>query len=479
MKTSARLPFATLPFDRPVRTHLVVELAAPPVAWQQQRPPVCVIPVIDVSGSMQGQKLHRARQSIMKLVDHLGPTDRCGVVAFSTDVYEVHPPVETTQAAKDRLKLAVGDLEAMANTNLAGGMLRGLELASQVQVPEGTLVRVILFTDGHANHGVATSGEPLLRLLDAHRGRATLSAFGYGEDADQELLAELARRGGGNYAFVAGPDDAMSAFARELGGLLSTYARGIELRIEPLGGARVLSVLSDVDATTEAGVTSIRVDDILGEETRHLVLELELPAVPSPGEAPVATVSGSYATVGGGSQQRTERFEAAVVVGRVEPGAAQARPDPDLDVIIAQAQLLRAQLQAEAQARAGDFAGAALRLFQMGDDLRSRGHGGISLACARMASQMEDRASFEGSSSYRQSMRSGLKRGASSSLHPDAAVHLSSIGKTTRTRAQDVMREAFEAKPEEPARAPRPAGRRGDRSKEAGGGASRRRSRRW
>ena len=86
MKTTARLTYDKIRFDEPKDLHLLVELHAPPVDWQSKRPPVCVLPVIDVSGSMAGAKLHFAKQSVMKLIDHLAPGDFCGLVTFTTDV---------------------------------------------------------------------------------------------------------------------------------------------------------------------------------------------------------------------------------------------------------------------------------------------------------------------------------------------------------------------------------------------------------
>ena len=50
MKTTARLTHESFRFDQPVQTHLVVSLLAPPLERQAKRPPVCVIPVIDISG---------------------------------------------------------------------------------------------------------------------------------------------------------------------------------------------------------------------------------------------------------------------------------------------------------------------------------------------------------------------------------------------------------------------------------------------
>jgi hypothetical protein len=54
MKTTARLTFQKLRFDQPKDLHLDVSLDAPSIEWEARRPAICVLPVIDVSGSMQG-----------------------------------------------------------------------------------------------------------------------------------------------------------------------------------------------------------------------------------------------------------------------------------------------------------------------------------------------------------------------------------------------------------------------------------------
>jgi Ca-activated chloride channel family protein len=330
-------------------------------------------------------------------------------------------------------------------------MLKGLELANLADFPEGTLVRVILFTDGLANAGVATGRADLLPLLDAHRGRASLSAFGYGHDADQDLLSDLARRGGGNYAFVQGPDDAMAAFARELGGLLSTCAQDLVVRVEPVNGARVLRVLSDVDARPRGAAIELRAADILAEEVRHLVLEVELPACSGATTQPAFLVDGCYATLAEGAV-REGGFGETVRVARVAPGEEQARPDPELDAVVAQAQLLDAQLRAEAEAQRGDFGAAAGLLGDLARELRRRGHHAAAASGERMARELADREGFQRSAAYRKSMHAGLKRGAASSLHVDAARELRALGKVFGTSAQSRMEESFKDDPGEPDR---------------------------
>ena len=449
MKTTARLAHEKIRFDLPFRTHLVVGLEAPPVDWQSRRPPVCVIPVVDVSGSMAGAKLDRAKKSVQKLVDNLSPGDFCGVVTFSDDVTVVSPPVQMSQPRKDALKTEVERLEAQSSTNLAGGMLEGLRLANESSLPGGMLVRVILFTDGCANVGVATKSPALLPLLEANRGRATLSAFGYGADADQELLRDLSTRGKGNYAFVAGPDDAMTAFARELGGLLSTHAQDIVLHVRPSAGSRITAVLSDVDADPEdGGSVRVRIPDILAEEKRQVVLAVEVPAASTVTAVPETAfaVDATWTVIAPGSLAVKESCVLEARVERVAAGAEQLRPAAELDAVVAQAQLVRAQIEAEEMARRGEHVHAHEHVNVLYQEFRGRGLEAEATAAREVAGTMEDAGAFRRTAAYRSSMRKGMGRSSSVMLEGDADRTLKKMGLSRETTAQKTMDDLFKGK---------------------------------
>jgi len=173
MQANAKFTLEQVRFDQETKTHLVVTLTAPKLDWETKRSPICIIPVIDVSGSMDGEKLEYAKQSALKLTEHLRPGDYCGLVTFSDDVYAIQAPVEMAQSTREELRLKIGALHAMSCTNFSGGMLQGLEWANKTELPDGMLVRVIMFTDGLANRGVSDQ-TGLLQLLQANRGKATL-----------------------------------------------------------------------------------------------------------------------------------------------------------------------------------------------------------------------------------------------------------------------------------------------------------------
>lgn len=424
---------------------MLVELHAPPVDWQSSRPPLCVLPVIDVSGSMGGAKLRYAKESAKKLIDHLAPGDFCGLVTFTTDVTVVAPPVEMTVARKTQLKAAIDQLTAEASTNLAGGMLAGLELVNAGRIPQGMPRRVILFTDGLANVGPATAHGDILQLLEASLGQATLSAFGYGHDACHELLRDLSTKGKGNYAFVRNPEDALTAFARELGGLLSTYARDVELQMRPAAGVTLTDVTSDVDSKVlPEGTVQITVPDLLGEEVRQIVLGLSVERVAAPGTMRVLDLAGRYRVVAGETTRtREERFELSVHVQRVPPGEEQVEPTRDVDEAVATAQLVRAQIEAEERARQGDLAGAQQVMSRLQQAAVARGHAVVAEAAERIADAMSDREAYARSSSLRSSMRKGFARPMSGTKDEGVEDLIARSGRRSTSLAQDALVDRF------------------------------------
>jgi len=197
-----------------------------------------------------------------------------------------------------------------------------------------------------------------------------------------------------------------------------------------------------VEATEQGGRLILRMDDILAEEERHLVLEVELPVVPAPAHGPVFDVTGRYKRVDG-TRTQAEIFAETVRVDRCKVSRAQPRPDPALDVIVAQAELLRAQLDAEAQARSGGFGSAVMGLVGLAVRLEVRGHVGVAIAARALADKMRDGGTFSGSAAHRKSMKAGLERGASGSKDAEAEAALRAMGKKTQTFAQDEMARSF------------------------------------
>jgi Ca-activated chloride channel homolog len=397
-------------FDQDNNIHLVVSLKAPKLDWETKRPPVCIIPIIDISGSMAGDKLDFAKKTLLKLVDHLRPGDYCGLGAFATEVHEIQAPIEMTQSSKDALKNRIGDLHTTSSTNFSGGLELGLKWGAKVGVGKDMLVRVIMLTDGCANHGV-TNAEGLATIVDT-RGKTSVSCFGYGTDANQELLADLSKRGGGNYAFVKHPDEALSAFGKELGGLLSTYAQNIVLDLAPHNGHTIEDVISDVDVDEKDGKVVVKLGDLLSEEQRHVVFAMKLSQQTQalPREMNIVDLKIDYdLIVEGKREHRQEELKAKLRF--VKAGEEQDKPTKEVDQVVGMAQVAAAQVAAEEHAKKGDFQGAVAVMHSIQSSLGDRGHDKLHAFAGAVSSHLVSAQAYKGSQGYLSSSKSYASRG--------------------------------------------------------------------
>lgn len=446
MLLKPQFTFEKVRFDQSTDLHLVVSVTAPKSDWQTHRPPLCIIPAVDRSGSMGGEKMAYTIRSLDKLIDHLTPEDTFGLVSFSTDSSIDFPPEKMTLDAKARAKKVVSNYRASGNTFLSGGVTRAFEVLTNLDLGDTTITRVILFTDGQPNVGV-TSKEGLTSLITQQRGRVSISAFGYGKDADQELLNSLATVGGGNYAFIQDPDSALGAFGKELGGLLSTYAQDLIIELTPRDGNQVLEILSDFDVEEiRTGEARVKIPHILSEETIDIVLKAKLAVQKHPGPRQVNAITAKLTcqVLGSDGKMKLEEAEGNAKVQFVKAGEEQTTPTKEVDEVVARAQLLQAQNRAEEAAKRGDFRAAALCFNSVQVDFAERGHVGVAAASNLLGRNYATPGVYAQTGGSRMGMNKGLNRAqATSALADDDHAVLRSLGLVQTNDAQDQLISSF------------------------------------
>lgn len=446
MEIQAKLTRNKVRFDQESDVHLVVSLTAPMTA-EAKRPPLCIIPVIDVSPSMlDANKLAYAKKSLIKLIEHLSPTDYCGLIKFSTAAEEVQRPVRCTLEAKEDLKRKVMELRTGNATNIADALLKGFETANNMDLAPEVITRVILFTDGEANRGPAIKTEDILALVKPNIGISSVSAFGYGIDPNQDLLLGLATQGNGNYVFVQNPDDALSAFGKELGGLLSTYATNFVVEVGPLAGHSIAQVVTDVDAEEEdMGQVTIKFPELLSEETRHLVLAVKLKEQTNafPREVNVLDVKVGYDILDANFKREHKTMDVRAKVQFVKAGEEQVKPDQELDRIVGLAQMVRAQLEADELAKGGNYSSAAGVLDAFSVAASSRGLDGLGAVANNLSKGLASRSAYVGSASYRASVTRGATRGYGGTYSADATMDLQSLGVALNNSFQVATSDSF------------------------------------
>jgi Ca-activated chloride channel family protein len=235
-------------WERPVaavgeETTLLIRIAATaPADGAVRRAPVDVAFVLDHSGSMAGAKLELVKRAVDVAAGHLRDADRAALVVYDHTVSTLHSLQPATPRAKTALRLALHGVDAGGSTDLGGGWLTGCrELSDATPTPSlpatgngagATRVRrALLLTDGLANVGITDPTELTTHAHELRKRGVATTTLGVGLDFDEALLSGLAEAGGGNFQFIAGPEQLPAFFARELQELLTIVAAGLTLTL--------------------------------------------------------------------------------------------------------------------------------------------------------------------------------------------------------------------------------------------------------
>ncbi len=159
--------------------------------------------VIDVSGSMAGEKMRQAKAAGRQLLQTLGRGDRFRLVAFSSDVNDFAEAWSgVTPESIRRAEQWLDGLQANGGTNIAAALARGFDAES----PRTRLGLLLFLTDGAPTVGERNAAR-LAAYAAEHRGERRVFTFGVGSDVNATLLEQLALDGAGTAHFVRPQED--------------------------------------------------------------------------------------------------------------------------------------------------------------------------------------------------------------------------------------------------------------------------------
>jgi Ca-activated chloride channel family protein len=154
--------------------------------------------VLDVSGSMSGEKIEQAKQALHQLLSTLSRDDRFRLIAFSNAVrIQSREWTYARGAGLERAGDWVDDLVADGGTNIGAA----LDEAFRLESPRSRLPVVLFLTDGLPSVG-EQSPERLADRAEEQAGRTRVFAFGVGHDVNTHLLDRLGEAGRGDTDYV-------------------------------------------------------------------------------------------------------------------------------------------------------------------------------------------------------------------------------------------------------------------------------------
>ena len=259
------------------RVTVELTLAAGPDLADEQRPRqiVDLVVVLDRSGSMEGPKLEAARQTLLRLLDRLGPEDRLSLVTYADNV-QVEVPL-TTVDPEHRMRWAsqINHVSAEGSTNLGEGLRTGIDLLRQTQAGQRQR-KLILISDGLANQGVTAPLALGQMAASAREARIAVSTVGVGLDFNELLMTTIADQGAGRYHFLEDPLTFAAVIETELRDTRNLAVSALELRV-PLADGIQLVAAGGYPVALQDGCAVVHPGQLLAGQARKFFLTFQVP----------------------------------------------------------------------------------------------------------------------------------------------------------------------------------------------------------
>lgn len=355
------------------------------------RQPMDIVCVIDVSGSMGGDKIMQVQGALRFIVDQADPKDRVSLVAFNSQASRVLRLRRMDAAGKDEAISETLRLTAGGGTSIAAGLDVGLSVMEQRR-QRNKISAILLLTDGQ--DGSTRSQIPTL-LSRAARTNCALYCFGFGADHDSALLSEVAEQAHTPFTFVEDTNQIAECFAGAVGGLSSIVAQNLQLSLRGCVSLKAVHTAFPVSRVSGTQVT-VTFPDMFAGERRDILVELEVPAG---GQAVLLETDARYIDVGTGSLMQTATV--SMETCRVEEPQPELEPDLEVSAQRERIEVTRALENASAQSDLGNFQEAQRVIDVAEGAMRSSKHktkmsSALVQELADARERMQSRSEWEG-----------------------------------------------------------------------------------
>jgi secreted protein with Ig-like and vWFA domain len=188
--------------------------------WQSARKDVNLVMLLDVSGSMEGGKIDNMLDAAVQFVNQMGDDDTISIIAFS-DQLLLLADHQQVGPARNQITSAIEGLEAGGDTALYDAIGEGAVLLAKGTNPDSTNAMVVL-SDGQDTYSFRYFFNQSLIDLAASND-TTVFVIAYGNDADEDILSQIAFGAQGNFyrgdeaSIVAIYDEMSAAFGGAVG----------------------------------------------------------------------------------------------------------------------------------------------------------------------------------------------------------------------------------------------------------------------
>jgi len=276
--------------DKKQTTSIKVAVRGFEMKSEQERAPLNIALVIDRSGSMQGQKIERAREAAIQAIRRMDSRDIVSVITFDNNVDVLIPATRVRD--REDMERKIRSIQPGGTTAIYDGVKKGAEEIRKF-FEKGIVNRVILLSDGLANVG-PNSPEEHARLGRTLGGEGiTVTTLGLGTDYNEDLMSKLASASDGNHKFIENADQLADIFQKEFNTALAVVAQDVRCVVTLPEGNRPVRALN-MDVEINGQEITFGWNQIYSNHERFVMLEVEVPATNEGQSRELATATLRY-----------------------------------------------------------------------------------------------------------------------------------------------------------------------------------------
>jgi hypothetical protein len=243
---------------------------------KSERASIDLICVLDKSGSMKGQKIMLLIDSFTTIMEYLSDNDRLSIIVFDSKVLRLTPLIRMTQEGKERTLIALRGIKASGQTNIALAVNYALEVMRGRRITN-SVTSMFILSDG-LDAGAEKRIQGLLEhYKDIIRETFTIHSFGYGSIHDPVMMSSIAQLKDGSFYFIDKLDTIDEIFVDCLGGLISTVAQNMSIKVNITPDVKVIKAYGIEGSWRVNNDTySTEILYVMSGKTYSYVFEIEL-----------------------------------------------------------------------------------------------------------------------------------------------------------------------------------------------------------
>lgn len=391
-------------------TFVMLEVRGSDAAKARVAAPVSLSLVIDRSGSMKGTRIRNAINAATTAVGRLNDGDTVNVVTFDTQVQVVVAPTTVRADTRERILDSIRRIGLGGDTCISCGLEEGMVLLDPAP---GSVNKMILLSDGDANHGVRdVAGFRSIAQRAASRGMS-ITTIGVDVDYNEKIMAAIAQDSNGHHYFVENDAALSRVFEAEAESLTSTVASGAEVAIDLAAGVELDRVF-DRTFRRSGNRIIVPLGTFAQGDVKTVLLKVKVPAE-TDGKVAVAAVDLTYRDLAAGSDSRCQG-KLALEVGA---GAGAGDLDPVVSGRVQRSETVTTLNEANGLFAQGRVVEARRKLDQQEKTLRSAAAEAKQEAPAAKAKAID--ADFESQIAAIDGANNGFNAPVAASPAPDFA----------------------------------------------------------